>query len=667
MERLARLSSPVALATGLLSAAGAVAVAIRGPVSGLDAVLTATAVFFLATGLVGRAALRANPRNVVGWILLIAGAALPVSVFCQSVADAAYLHDAHWVPVPAAFALVGGLASVFAVPVVGLFGILLFPDGRLTGPAQPIRRRTRWLARACVVDVAGLVVYALLNPSLIGTTAADVPSPIGFGPAGAALIAVLLIGPIAAMACLHLVGRARTAPATDQRKALTLAARAAFVVPLAFIVCLAVGFSGGDTAQVGIIENVAAIAIALAAWVGIIRYGLFDRRAVLSRTLLYGGLTLVVVAVYAAASAVLDHVFAGAAPAIVAAALGALAVLPLRDVLQHRVNRLVYGLRDDPGAAFGLLRVRLEAAAVPEDVLPAVVRTVGESLRLRFVAIEVDGAELARWGEPVSGAKLALDLPFGGEAIGQLTVQASNPDELFSIKDRSLLEGLASQVSVAARAVALTNALQAARERLVATQEEERRRLRRDLHDGLGPTLAGIALGIDTARRALPDDAAESTSQLLASLRQEAENAVADIRRIAYDLRPPILDEMGLVGAIAEHARRVLGTKFLAPEVLPALPAAVEVAAYRIAIEAMTNAMRHAPGAAVEVTLSVGGSLELEISDDGAGMPLGYRAGIGVTSMRDRAAELGGSCVLDRREPHGTVVRARLPLIVVPL
>jgi signal transduction histidine kinase len=666
MERLARLSSPVVLAIGLLSAAGSVTVAIRGPVSGLDAVLAATAVFFLATGLVGQAALRANPRNMIGWILLVAGGALPVSVLCQLVADAAYVHHEHGVPAPAAFALVGSFVSVFAVPMVALFGILLFPDGRLTAPTQPIGRRTRWLARACVVDVAGLVVYALFNPSLVGTTADDVSSPIGFGPAAATLLAVLLIGPISAMACIHLLGRARTAPTSDQRLALTLAARAAFVVPLAYIVCLAVGLSGGNTAQVGIVENFAAIAIALAAWVGVIRYGLFDRRAVLSRTLLYGGLTLIVVAVYAAASALLDHLFAGDAPTIVAAALGALAVLPLRDLVQHRVSQLVYGLRDDPVAAFDLLRIRLDAAAVPEDVLPAVVRTVGESLRLRFVAIEVDGAEIARWGEPVSGAELALDLPFGGETIGKLTVQARNPDERFSAEERSLLEGLASQVSIAARAVALTNALQAARERLVATQEEERRRLRRDLHDGLGPTLAGIALGIDAARRALPHDAAESTTQLLASLRQEAENAVADIRRIAYDLRPPILDEMGLVGAIREHATRLLGTTFLAPDVLPALPAAVEVAAYRIAIEAMTNAMRHAPGAAVAVTLSINEGLELEISDDGGGVPYGYRAGIGVTSMRDRAAELGGSCVLNRREPHGTVVRARLPLELVP-
>jgi len=294
----------------------------------------------------------------------------------------------------------------------------------------------------------------------------------------------------------------------------------------------------------------------------------------------------VVVVVYLAASALLRRLFAGDLPAVVAAGLAALAVLPLRDMLQRRVSRLVYGLRNDPVAAFGLLSVRLDAAAAPEDVLPAVVRTVGEALRLRCVAIEVGGEEMARWGQEVDGARLELDLPFAGESIGRLTVQARDPAEPFSAADRSLLESLASQVSVAARAVALTQALQASRGRLVATLEEERRRLRRDLHDGLGPTLAGIALGIDTVHRALADDSPGDTGDLLTALREEAERAVTDIRRIAYNLRPPVLDERGLVGAIREHATRLGGTTVTVPTPLPPLPAAVEVAAYRIAVEA---------------------------------------------------------------------------------
>jgi two-component system NarL family sensor kinase len=665
MERIARLSSPVALAVGLLSAAASVALAIRGPISGLDLALTVTAVAFVSTTLVGMAVLRTSPANPVGWILLVAGAALPLAMFVQVVSDAHYLYGRPAIPGLVAINLASGVAGVFTVPLIGLFGLLLFPDGRLAAPGAVVRRRTRWLARTCWIMLAGLVAYSLFSPTLADVSA-NVPNPVGVPGGGALIIFVLLLGPVMVMTCAHLLGRARAADTPDQRRALTLAAVAGACIPAAFLACLGVGLTGGDTAQIGVIENLGTVVVAVACWYGIVRYGLFNSRAVLSRTLLYGALTVAVVAVYLAASALLGQLFAGAVPNVVAAGLGALAVLPLRDLLQRRVSRLVFGLRDDPVAALGLLGVRLDAAAAPEDVLPAVVSTVGESLRLRCVSIEVSGAEMARWGQTVDGARLEVDLPFAGESIGRLTVQARDPGEPFSAADRSLLESLARQVSVAARAVALTQALQASRERLVATLEEERRRLRRDLHDGLGPTLAGLALGIDTVRRGLPDGSAAGTEDLLVALREEAERAVADIRRIAYNLRPPVLDEMGLVGAIREHATRLGGTTVAVPAPLPPLPAAVEVAAYRIAVEAMTNASRHAPGAAIEVSLSVNGRLELRVADAGTGLPPGFRAGVGLRSMRERAAELGGECVLDPRDPHGTVVRASLPLEAVP-
>jgi signal transduction histidine kinase len=643
-----------------------VALAIRGPISGLDLALTVTAVAFVSTTLVGMAVLRTSPANPVGWILLVAGAALPLSMFVQVVSDATYLYGRPAIPGLVAINLAGGVVGAFAVPLVGLFGLLLFPDGRLAAPGIPPRRRTRWLVGTCWVMLAGLVAYALFSPSLVEVSASDVPNPIGVPGGGGLIIFVLLLGPVMAMTCAHLVGRARAVGAPDERRALTLAAAAGACIPASFLACLGLGLTGGDTAQVGVIENLGAVAVAGACWYGIIRYGLFSSRVVLSRTLLYGALTMVVVAVYLAADVLLSRLFAGGVPAVVAAGLAALAVLPLRDLLQRRVSRLVFGLRDDPVAAFGLLGVRLDAAAAPEEVLPAVVRTVGEALRLRCVTIEVGGQETAHWGQWVDGTRLELDLPFAGESIGRLTVQARDPGEPFSAADRSLLESLASQVSVAARAVALTQALQTSRERLVATLEEERRRLRRDLHDGLGPTLAGIALGIDTVRRGLPDDSAAGSADLLVALREEAERAVADIRRIAYNLRPPVLDEMGLVGAIREHATRLGGATVAVPAPLPPLPAAVEVAAYRIAVEAMTNASRHAPGAAIEVSLSVNGRLELQIADAGTGLPPGFRAGVGLRSMRERASELGGECVLNPRDPHGTVVRASLPLEPVP-
>src|ERR1700749_2774899 len=394
MERFARLSSPVALAIGLLSAAASVALAIRGPISGLDLALTVTAVAFVSTTLVGMAVLRTSPANPVGWILLVAGAALPLAMFVQVVSDAHYLYGRPAIPGLVAINLASGVGGVFTVPLTGLVGLLLFPDARLAAPGAVVRRRTRWLARTCWIMLAGLVAYGLFSPTLADVSA-SVPNPIGVPGGGALIIFVLLLGPVMAMTCAHLFGRARAAVAPDQRRALTLAAAAGARSPGGFPACLGVGLSGGATAQIGVIENLGTVAVAVACWYGIIRYGLFDSRAVLSRTLLYGGLTVAVVVVYLAASALLRPLFAGALPAVVAAGLAALAVLPLRDLLQRRVSRLVFGLRDNPAAAFGLIGVRLDAAAAPGEVLPAVVATVGEALRLRYVAIEVGEQETA--------------------------------------------------------------------------------------------------------------------------------------------------------------------------------------------------------------------------------------------------------------------------------
>lgn len=215
-------------------------------------------------------------------------------------------------------------------------------------------------------------------------------------------------------------------------------------------------------------------------------------------------------------------------------------------------------------------------------------------------------------------------------------------------------------------------ALQRARERLVATREEERRRLRRDLHDGLGPALAGAALKVEAAGNLLASDPG-AASDLLEHARAEIQDAVTDVRRLVYGLRPPALDELGLAGALREQAERLGGggagavagglqVDVDAPVDMNGLPAAVEVAAYRIGLEAMTNAARHAGARRCAIRISRDTALCLEISDDGRGIPSDYRAGVGIASMRERAEELGGTCEVERDGTQGTRVRARLPL-----
>jgi signal transduction histidine kinase len=215
--------------------------------------------------------------------------------------------------------------------------------------------------------------------------------------------------------------------------------------------------------------------------------------------------------------------------------------------------------------------------------------------------------------------------------------------------------------------VRLSSDLQRSRERLVVAREEERRRLRRDLHDGLGPTLAGVALQMETVHSIVRTDPQGATA-LLARLKEDTQAAITGIRRIVYGLRPPALDELGLVGALREEGGRFasngrgLLVSVEAPEDLPPLPAAVEVAAYRIALEGLTNAARHSGAGTCLVRLVADGGFQLEVTDDGRGLPADFRPGVGVTSMRERAAELGGTLTIERAAPAGTRIVARFPL-----
>jgi signal transduction histidine kinase len=346
---------------------------------------------------------------------------------------------------------------------------------------------------------------------------------------------------------------------------------------------------------------------------------------------------------------------------------------PLRDRLQRGVNRLLYGARDEPYAVLADLGQRLEHTHDPDAVLPTIAETVRDALKLPYTAIILDqdgrAAFAAAAGSPVANP-LSLPLLYQGEVLGQLILGPRGVGETFNTADRRLIAVLARQVGVAAHAVRLTSALQRSREQLVLAREEERRRLRNDLHDGIGPQLASLTLKIQTARLRLSHDPlAES---LLTELTARTQETVADIRRVVYDLRPPSLDELGLLSALRESAAQYQshgagGVQIYvdAPEQLAPLPAAVEVAVYRVAQEALTNVIRHARANTCWLRLAVdapAGVLCLEVQDDGQGIAPERRLGVGLRSMRERATELGGTLTIEPGTAGGTRVRALLPL-----
>jgi len=425
------------------------------------------------------------------------------------------------------------------------------------------------------------------------------------------------------------------------------------------------------------------VPFALAA--AVLRDRAFDIELVVDRSLVYGGLTIAIVSIYAFAVTAIGVAFSGQsgfAASLLATGFVAILALPIRDTLQRAVSHLLYGDRDDPYRALARLGQRLESTIEPERIPAVIVDSVAEALRLPYVALEIgppEASELAAARGRPGPDPLPLSLVYGAEPVGRLLLGPRSPGEPFSAADLRLLDDLARGAGAAVHASRLTLDLLRSRQRLVTTREEERRRLRRDLHDGLGPALAAMALRAETAGELLERDPGSARAQL-DDLRAEANRALADIRRLVYDLRPPALDELGLVGAIRQQADRLsvppraavdggggdasagLSVDVEAPARLPVLPAAVEVAAYRIAVEALTNAARHAGARRCSIRLETGRDLTIEVVDDGRGLPAELEAGVGITSMRERAAELGGSVVVEPIPAGGTRVWAHLPL-----
>jgi signal transduction histidine kinase len=657
-----------------------------------------TGVLSLVYPTVGALVASRLPSNPIGWIFCGVGLLYTAQRFTQAYADYALTEN---------FAFPGGeymawfstLVEFSGLTPAGVFVLLLFPNGRL------LSRRWQFVAWMAVLGATLTGLYDAFYPDFLATHSYvwnpfAVVGVIGGGVTtqeffiGSALVgeALLLTSFLAALFSLFVrLHRARG----DERQQLKwflyapVPAGVCFgFVLLSFIV---VDFTDlfafsaplnklrelilsweiyDDIRSVGV---VAMLVVPVFTYIAILRYRLFDIDVIINRTLVYATLSTCVVGIYVLTVAGLGVLFraqGNLAVSLLATALVAVLFQPLRSRLQRGVNRLMYGERDEPYAVVSRLGRRLEATLAPDTVLPTVVETIAQALKLPYVAILLKEDEgfrtTAAYGSP-RGEPETLPLVYQREELGRLVLSPRAPGEGFSDADRRLLEDLARQAEVAVHAVRLTTDLQHSRERLVATREEERRRLRRDLHDGLGAQLAGLNVQAGTLRRLIPRDP-DAADDVLVELREELRSAIADIRRLVYDLRPPALDDLGLAEALRRLAERYgsegeqLRVSVEAPEDLPYLPAAVEVAVYRITQEALTNVARHAQAHSCVVRLALNEDVALEIVDDGIGIPAERSAGVGLSSMHERASELGGSCVVQAVPKGGTQVLVRLPL-----
>lgn len=557
------------------------------------------------------------------------------------------------------------------LPVTVAALLFLFPTGRFLDG--------RW-GTAGRVSLAGMVLlcgtYVIVPASAFGP---GQPLPPGVDPdpttlhllepIAPALPPVLLTGQLVAIvvAMAAAVVRYRRTRGVDRDRMRWL---------LWGVVAMALSIVGGVLIDFGPLELVwILLAFGLppvAMTVAVLDPHLVPINDLLGRTVVYGGLAAIILAVDLAVVAGLTAALGGALgqPEVVATVLLLSATLygPLRSRLWRWVRRTVLGERDQPYDVVAGLAATLETAQEGAGQLAAVADAVAAAFGVGFVSIEVergDGERLVTTHGTRPGRTRTLPISYRGAQVGRLVLPAHGLRSRLSRRDQRLLGDLVRHAATVARTSRLADELQDSRERLVLAREEERRRIRRDLHDGLGPALSGVVFRLESARLLLDRDPAAAGAQLAATTGQVQE-VVADIRRLVHDLRPPALDDRGLVGALRQQAETVR-TAVLAVEVvaddLGTLPAAVEVAAYRIAGEALTNVARHASASCCRIRLAEqAAELLVEVRDDGVGIPDDVQAGVGLLSLRERAAELGGRSEVTNAADGGTLVRAWLPL-----
>ena len=384
-------------------------------------------------------------------------------------------------------------------------------------------------------------------------------------------------------------------------------------------------------------------------------------------------LSCAIIVVYTGVVAGLGRLVGGNGPTwLLVATTGAIAVFaePARRRIRYAVDRLVWGARDDP---LQVVRGVVDHVGTDsgDELLPALVASLQRELRLDAVAIDVrtpDGWRREAASGPATPYERVVELQQRDEIVGRLVVGWEHGPSLRARDERVLAE-LAGPLGLAVGWVRLAAELRRSSVSIVSAREEERRRLRRDLHDGLGPALTGVSLGLRTAVRQLARSPYASTlspsRELLDRVADEVDALVIEVKRVVRDLRPTALDHLGLIDAVGEFTRSFsddLEFHLTMPAAPIDLPAAVEVAAYRIVTEAVTNVVRHAQAAQCWLSISTGPTVDIDVIDDGIGVADGVPRGVGWTAMRERATELGGSVQVTGHDPHGTHIHVRIPV-----
>ena len=616
-------------------------------------VAVGAAVYALATSGIGLLVTRAGV-SPVGRVY-VGGAALAA----MSAAAAGY----------ASFGLEPGRAALpgtawLVGPVLLLFPALALPMvlGSLYAPTGQLPEgRIRWIVVIAVCAAAAFVLSSIVRPGPIPEFGLD-ENPYGIDAFEALAEPLTGLSILATLGCLaaviaNLFRRARRATGVvrGQLRVMTIG------LILAGVAVAAAQFAGVPPGW-----HVAGLALVPASTaIAVVGFGLWDADLLISRAVIYFVVSMVLIVIYIGAVVSLGAGLGtrtSFGSALIATACVTVAFEPVRRVVQRHVERWLFGRRDDPYAV--VLRVDAGLRSAPAgEALQVLVDGIAQTLRLPYVKIRLldEPGTTATHGVSRLSSTVVIPVSDGVTAVGELEIEPRSARERLNEEERVLLEHLALQAGTLVRGQQLATSLRAANESLIESRQAERQKLRRDLHDTVGPNLAAVLLRLRDASDSLEDP--QTARPLLQRATEVTRATVDEVRRLARDLHPTDIATQNLVGATRLLADK-LSTTELPIEVcetgdLAAVPPAVSAAIFQIASEALTNVVRHSGATTCTVDLSQGpAGVVLAVVDDGRGIASQPTEGVGLRSMRQRAEELGGTWSVERRAERGTIVRA---------
>ena len=614
-----------------------------------------------------------QPRNAIGWLFLAAGVSIAIATFAQAYALRALIVEPGTLPAGEALAWLSN--AVWPIPIACLVLLfLLFPTGRVASP--------RW---RIVVWLTVAILALLMAGSLILATASwsdpfegiDIQAG-AWSDAARVVIVIAALAEIVALllSVVSVAVRYRRSFGVE-RQQLKWFVSAAVVTAVTF----SVGFFS-DNDVISAITSISLLGLWIAIGIAMVKHNLFDIDVILNKAIAYGALAVIFTAVYVLVVVVIGAVIGVTEGlSLVATAIVAVAFQPLRERAQHFANRLVYGERATPYEVLSRFSEQVGETYSGEDIHVRMVRLLAEGTGATsagvWLMVDDEFRPVATWptdgtppAVPVTGGKTpsfgeattAVPVKHRGELLGMLTV-VKPPNEPLTPVEQALVNDLAGQAALLLENSVLIEDLRASRQRLVAAQDEERRRLERNLHDGAQQQLVALSVGLGLARRTVSKNPA-TTDQMLERLQGDVGDALENLRDLARGVYPPLLADEGLAAAIGAQARRSTLPVRVESDGIGRYPQEVETAVYFCTLEALQNAGKYAQPQEVVIRLrEEAGQLIFTVQDDGRGFDQAKtKLGSGLQNMSDRLEALGGDLSVRSVPGRGTTVEGRVAL-----